>query len=217
MEEVEVLSGTERFVREHSKKLVWILGGVVLVAGVWIGISTMYVGPREQAASEALYKAEAKFRRDSFRLALEEFGWIAEKYGSTRSGKLSKGYAGVCAYREGDYAGALKWLEGFGGSGDAYFGAVVLGLQGDCYANLGESKKAAKLFEEASKETEDATLGAVYLKKAGIAWESIGEWEKAVKAYRRLKSKYGESQEAGDIDKYITKAELCREKQKAGK
>jgi tetratricopeptide (TPR) repeat protein len=206
MEEEVLVSKAETLVRKHSRSLLYGVAAVALAAGLWVAVETLWRAPREQAAAEELFRYEGLFRADSFRLALDGFEAIADQYGSTRSGDLAKGYAGICAFRVGDYELAVKYLKGYSAHGDA--AAVTTGLLGDAYANLDRLKDAIRSFEKAATLADNADLSALYLKKAAAAYESLEDYKGAIKAYSRIQTDYVTSRESEDIDKYITRAEL---------
>lgn len=201
LEVEEIVSKSEQFIENNSKKIIYGIIAVALVVGAVLGIKHGYLVPQEKKAAAAMFKGEQYFARDSFALALngngadyEGFEAIIDQYGSTDAGNLAKAYAGICYYKMGDTQKAF-----------AKFPAVT-GLIGDCYVNMGNTKEGISYFEKAAKEADNEVISPIYLKKAGIAYENLKEYDKAVKAYTTIKDKYYTSMEASDIDKYITRA-----------
>ena len=196
LEVEEIVSKSEQFIENNSKKIIYGIIAVALVVG----------------AAAAIFKGEQYFARDSFALALngngadyEGFEAIIDQYGSTDAGNLAKAYAGICYYKMGDTQKALDLLKSFSGK-DQMVSPAVTGLIGDCYVNMGNTKEGISYFEKAAKEADNEVISPIYLKKAGIAYENLKEYDKAVKAYTTIKDKYYTSMEASDIDKYITRA-----------
>ncbi|MDR3129499.1 MAG: hypothetical protein LBU03_04575 [Tannerellaceae bacterium] len=215
MEEEIILSRGEAFIRKYSRTLLIGVGSIAGAVALYLAAQSLYFVPRNARAANDLFRAEHFFRQDSFTLALHGngadiagFAKIADEYGSAPSANLAKGYAAICAYRLGEYETALLFLEDFNTPDDGYFGPVATGLKGDCFANLGEVKKAIGLFEKAARLADNDLLSPTYLKKAAAAYESLEEYDKAASAYARIKEKYYTSREAEDIDKYITRAQL---------
>jgi len=212
--EVDVLvSKTELFIQKNTKKITYVIVGIAVLAAVIFGIKYGYLVPREKKAAVALFPGEQYFAKDSFNLALNGNGVgyeglisIVNKYGSTKSGNLAKAYAGVCYYKMGDNANALKYLKSFKVK-DNMVSPAIVGLIGDCYVNMGKVKDGIGYFEKAASEADNEVVSPVYLKKAGIAYENLKEYSKAVKVYTEIKEKYFNSMEAQDIDKYITRAQ----------
>lgn len=212
LEVEEIVSRSEQFIENNSKKIIYGIIAIALVVAAVLGIKHGYLIPKEKKASAALFKGEQYFAKDSFALALngngadfEGFEAIIDQYGSTDAGNLAKAYAGICYYKMGDTEKALNMLKSFSAS-DNMISPAVTGLIGDCYVNMGDTKQGISYFEKAAKQADNEVISPVYLKKAGIAYESLNQYKDAVKAYTTIKDKYYMSMEAADIDKYITRA-----------
>lgn len=212
LEVEEIVSKSEQFIENHSKKLIYGIIAIALVTAAILGIKHGYLAPQEKKAAAAMFKGEQYFAKDSFALALngngadyEGFEGIIDQYGYTDAGNLAKAYAGICYFKMGDTQKALDLLKSFSGD-DNMISPAITGLIGDCYVNMGNTKEAISYFEKAAKEADNEVISPVYLKKAGIAYESLQQYADAVKAYTTIKEKYFASMEAGDIDKYITRA-----------
>ena len=76
--------------------------------------------------------------------------------------------------------------------------------------NLGDSDKAISFYEKAAKNSNNKFTTPIYLKKAALAHESNGDYSDALGHYEKIKAEYGETREAADIDKYITRASLMQ-------
>jgi tetratricopeptide (TPR) repeat protein len=210
----EIISRSEQFIEKYSRHIMYAVLGIVLLVALFMGIRHGYLMPREDKATAALFKGEQYFARDSFALALngngsdfDGFESIAKQYGNTKAGNLAKAYAGICYYRTGELDLAMKSLKSFK-SQDKMISPAITGLIGDCYVNMGQTKEGIACFEKAAKAAANNLISPAYLKKAGIAYESLGQYQDAEKAYTAIKEKYGNSSEASDIDKYITRAKL---------
>ena len=206
------LTTTEVFIEKYQKQILYVVGAVVLIVLVALSFRNFYLEPREVAAENEMYKAQAYFAKDSFRIALEGSGSesigfkeIVSNYGISASGKLAAAYAGICYYKLGQYDNAIKYLSQFNGE-DTYFTASVIGLTGDSYVELGETAKAISYFDKAA-DKDNAVMSPVYLKKAGLVYESLNQPEKAEKEYAKIKANYPKSPEASDIDKYIARVQ----------
>ncbi|MDP4240509.1 MAG: tetratricopeptide repeat protein [Bacteroidota bacterium] len=206
------LTSTEVFIEKYQKQIIYGVGAVILVVLVALSFRNFYLEPREVSAENEMYKSQAYFAKDSFKVALEGHGSesigfkeIVSDYGITASGKLAAAYAGICYYKLGQYDNAIKYLSQFDG-GDTYFATSVIGLTGDCYVEMGETSKAISYFEKAA-DKKNTVLSPVYLKKAGLVYESLNQPEKAEKEYTNIKENYPKSQEAADIDKYLARVQ----------
>ena len=203
----ELVSKSEMFIENHSKKIIYAIIGIAVIVGAVLGVKHGYLIPQEKKAAAALFKGEQYFARDSFSLALngnsadyEGFEAIINQYGN-----LAKAYAGICYFKMGDNQKAMDYLKSFDKTDDMISPAIT-GLIGDCYVNMGNTQEGISYFEKAAKEADNDVVSPVYLKKAGRAYESLQQYDKAVEAYKTIKTKYQTSMEASDIDKYITRA-----------
>lgn len=204
------LTSSEAFIEKYQKQILYGLGAVALVVIAVLAISNFYVNPRQNTAANEMYKSQAYFAVDSFRVALEGdgiesigFEEISSEYSMTPSGNLAKAYAGICYYQLGDYEQAIKYLSQYDGD-DQYFSVAAIGLIGDCYAELNEPKNAIKFFNKAA-DAENDILTPYFLKKAALVYELEGDKEKALKNFQSIKDDYPMSAEAQEVDKYIAR------------
>ena len=210
----EILSRSEKFIENNKKALLYGVIGVAAFVAIILGYHYGYAIPLNERAKKSIYKGQMYFERDSFFLALygngldfEGFEAIVDQYGRTQTGNLAKAYAGICYYKLGDPNTAIKQLKSYKGR-DSQFAPRVTGLIGDCYVSLGNTKEGIKYFERAASKADDTNISPIYLKKAGIAYENLKQYKDAIRVYTLIKEKYGESMEAGEIDKYIVRAEI---------
>ncbi len=204
------LSASEAFIEKYQKEIMYGLLIIAAIVMAFLATNNYIIKPRSVAAAHEMYKAQQYFERDSFLLALQGdefetigFEKIGSKYRFTSSGNLAKAYAGICHYNLGDYQEAIRFLSAYDGSDD-FFAATVIGLTGDCYVELDQSSKAVKFFTKAAS-FDNETTAPIFLKKAAIAMEHEGDIKNALKNYIAIKEKYPMSQEAREIDKYITR------------
>ena len=213
LENVEhALTASEAFIEKYQKQILISVATVVLVVLAVLAFQNFYQAPRELAAENEMYKSQALFATDSFRVALEGNGGqamgfkeIVSEYGMTTSGNLAAAYAGICYFKLGQYDNAIKYLSQYDGE-DTYFTSSIVGLTGDCYVELGETSKAISCFDKAAN-LENTILSPVYLKKAGLVYESLKEPAKAEKEYTAIKEKYPKSPEAAEMDKYLARVQ----------
>ncbi len=204
------LTSSEAFIEKYQKQILYGLGAVAVIVVAVLAINNFYVAPRQNVAANEMYKSQAYFAADSFRVALEGdgiesigFEEISSEYSMTPSGNLAKAYAGICYFNLGDYEQAVKFLSQYDGD-DQYFSISVIGLIGDCYAEMNEPKNAIKFFSKAADSKNDV-LAPYYLKKAATLLELEGDKEKALKNYQAIKDSYPMSAEAQEVDKYIAR------------
>ena len=204
------LTSSEAFIEKYQKQILYGLGAVALVVVAILAINNFYVNPRQNTAANEMYKSQAYFAVDSFRVALEGDGLesigfeeISSEYSMTPSGNLAKAYTGICYFHLGDYEQAIKFLSQYDGD-DQYFSVSVVGLIGDCYAELNEPKNAIKFFNKAA-DVDNDILTPYFLKKAAALYELEGDKDKALKNFQTIKDDYPMSAEAQEADKYIAR------------
>lgn len=157
-------------------KLITIAGiaVIVLIAGYY-GYRNFIQKPKEEKASDAIFKAEEYYRMDSVNLALNGDGQypgflsVINKYSGTDAANLACFYAGSCYLKLGDNANAVKYLKKFSTSA-RQIQARAYKLLGDANADLGKSKealdyyiKAANHFTDDQAASADALFMAAYL------------------------------------------------------
>ena len=210
----EALSQKEAVFMKHKKAISAAIVVVILIVAGVLSYETYISGPREQEASTALAKGQDYFANQQYEIALkgDSTGFrgllnIASDYSSTDAGNLANLYAGLCYAQLGKYEDAVKYLDKFSGK-DALVAPAVLGTLGNCYAQLGQLDKAASTLQNAAEKANSMTLSPIYLIQAGQILEKQGKNEDAVKVYKEVKTKYANSYQAMDIDKYIERASL---------
>jgi tetratricopeptide (TPR) repeat protein len=201
---------TEHYIEQNRKSLLIIGGSVLLLVAIYFGWKYLYLKPKSEEASTRMYKAEMYFAKDSFNLAINGkgdtlgFAAIADNYGMTPAGNMAKYYLGVCYLRTGKFDQAIESLEDFDAD-DMYLGAMAQGLIGDAYMEKNQPDEAISYYLKAAKKNANKMTSPVFLKKAAFAYEDKGQKEEALKLYQQIKSDFPESQEATQIDKYITR------------
>jgi tetratricopeptide (TPR) repeat protein len=205
------LDRTEQYIEDNKKSLMLIIGGVVVLVGIFLGWKYLYVQPRSEEASSAMYKAELVFAKDSFNLAangkgdIEGFESIADEYGMTSSGKLANFYLGISYMRTGKFDAAIEALKDFD-CDDKIIGTQAIGLLGDAYMEKGQVDDAIEQYLKAAKREPNKFTSPLFLKKAAFAYEDKGNKIEALKLYEQIKSEFPESQEAASIDKFVVRA-----------
>lgn len=210
------LSKTEQYIEENQRSLTIIVSVIAVIIAIYLGYKKFYLAPTEKEAQAEMYMAEKYFETDSFRLALEGDGNylgfldIIDEYGITKSANLAHYYAGICFLRMGDFESAIEELKKFD-SNDVMVATVALGAIGDAYVELGELKEALSFYTKAASRKKNDFTTPIYLKKTGLLYEELGEYRKAVQMYESIEKEYPDSQEAFDIEKYITAARVKSE------
>jgi tetratricopeptide (TPR) repeat protein len=172
-----------------------------------------YVAGNQKKAITSSWKAEQLFERDSFALALSNPGGgfdgfldIAKKYGSTPAGNTAHFYAGICYLNLGKFDEAITQLEDFSPNG-TISPTMKSGALGDAYSEKKDYAKALKSYKDAANSGNVDDLKAFYLKRYAMLSENQNDVSSALSAYQEIKTKYGITAEARDIDKFIARAE----------
>ncbi len=204
----EDLTTTENFLDRNRKTIILLGGGILAILIGYIGYQKFIAEPAEVASQEELWNAFYAFEKDSVQTAIEGtenfsgMEYLADKYKGTSGGDISNYAMGIMSMEKGEFEVALDYFDNCGFN-DIMIGNLCVGLQGDCYVELGDYKNAAKYFEKAANRQPNEFTTPMFLKKAGLALEEIGEKAKANKHYTKIKTEYSSSDVASDIDKYI--------------
>ena len=209
----ETLTRTEQWVENNQKTLSTIVFAIVGVIALYLAFDKFYVDPINEEAQQELFKSVSYFEADSFNLALNgvngEYGLldIIDYYGSTEAGNLASYYAGVCFLKTGDNESAIDYLSDFS-SDDEVVSSVAYGSMGDAYMNTGEFDNAINYWTKAAFNSKNDFTTPIYLKRAAMALEEDGNLDRALEYYTIIQKEYSNSDEARDIDKFITRAQL---------
>lgn len=213
----EALGKTERFIEQNQKILVGVVSVIVVVVLGYFAFQRFYVQPKGAEAQEQMFMAEKYFEKDSLNLALYGDGNypgfldIIDDYGMTRSATLSHYYAGIIYLRLGDYEEAIDHLESFS-SDDHIVSSMATGAIGDAYMELNDAATAVDYYLDAAETRMNEFTTPLFYMKAGWAYEILEDYEGAKKVYEIIKYEYPASNEAREIDKYISRAAGLAEK-----
>ena len=213
----ETLSKTEHFIEKNQKLLVNIgIALVVIVLGFY-AVRNYYILPREADATSQMFMAQRYFEKDSLKLALNGDGnypgflSIIDEYKWTDASNLAHYYAGVCLLKQGKFQDAIDQLKSFSGK-DELVAPMAIGATGDAYMELNQPEKAATEYEKAANLRDNKFTSSIFLLKAAFAYEEMKNLDKALELYTTIKTKYPNSIEAQDIDKYISKIKTIQNK-----
>ncbi|MBX2890189.1 MAG: tetratricopeptide repeat protein [Saprospiraceae bacterium] len=196
---------------KYPNLLPYTLGAIAVLIGGWWLYKSMIVAPKQKEAVAAMWHAQQKFERDSFRLALEDPGGgfdgfltLADKFSGTPAGNSANYYAGICYLQMGDFDNAIKYLKKFDGKGNL-LPAMKHGALGDAYSEKEDYGAALKHYQKAVDATDHDLLAGYYLKKLALLNEYQGNKDAALKAFERLRRDYPNqsSSDWRDVEKYI--------------
>jgi tetratricopeptide (TPR) repeat protein len=208
----EVGKDAQHWLEVYQKPLIIGVAALALIIGGYFAWNS-YVAGNQKKAVASMWKAEQLFERDSFALALSNPGGgydgfldIAKKYGSTPAGETAHFYAGICYLNLGKFDEAISHLEDFSPNG-TISPTMKYGALGDAYSEKKDFSKALKMYKEAANSGNVDDLKAFYLKRYGMLSENQNDASSALSAYQEIKTKYGTTTEARDIEKFIARAE----------
>ena len=213
----ETLSKTEHFIETNQKLLINIgIALVVIVLGIY-AIRNYYIIPREADASGQMFMAQKYFEKDSLKQALNGDGnypgflTIIDDYKWTSASNLAHYYAGICYLKQGKFQDAIDQLKSFSGK-DELVAPMAIGAIGDAYMELNQPDKAVSEYEKAANLRDNKFTTSMFLLKAAFAYEELKNNDKALELYTKIKTKYPNSIEAADVDKYISKIKTAENK-----
>lgn len=183
------------------------------VTGLIVGIlgyilyKQFVYAPANQKANEGYYRGLNLAAKDSVDAAIAELEPFVKKNDGYQGGEVAEFTLARQYMAKGDFQKALKLLEGVKLK-DTYGPAMALGLQGDCYSELGKYKDAMEMYIEAAEVNENEWTTPTYLFKAGQVAEEIKDLEKAKELYERINQDYYMFGQQKSIDKYIARVSV---------
>jgi tetratricopeptide (TPR) repeat protein len=205
-----VIAKAKDFWTKYSK-VILIAGTtlIILVGGFFI-YQNFFQKPKEEKATDAMFKAEDYYRMDSVKLALNGDGQypgflrIIDKFSGTDAANLARFYAGSCYLKLDDNANAIKHLKKF--STDAkQIQQRAYKLLGDAYADQGNAAEALDYYKKAARhfEKDDANSAEALFLAAYLADRVLKNQKEAIDLYKELKEKYPRTQQGIEADVYL--------------
>lgn len=206
-----VQSRTNNFYQENKNKVLYIGIALLIAMGSVVYWFNFYLPDQEKEASTKFSKIYHYFKTDSFDIVLKGDKTkrissavdIADNYSYTTKGKEAALIVGLSYMKKNEFKKALDYLKNFNAAGDAFLEPAVMGAKATCYSGLGETEKAAGLFEEAAELGDNEFTSSSYYKKAAIHFEMAKDYSSALKCYQILESKYSSTQDGSDAEKFI--------------
>lgn len=180
-----------------------VVGLIVLILGYILYKQFVYA-PNNQKANEGYYRGLNLAAKDSVDAAIAELEPFVKKNDGYQGGEVAEFTLARQYMAKGEFQKALKLLEGVKLK-DTYGPAMALGLQGDCYSELGKYKDAMELYIDAAEVNENEWTTPTYLFKAGQVAEEIKDYAKAKELYERINQDYYMFGQQKTIDKYIAR------------
>lgn len=212
METTQSTNTVAKLWNQYSKQLSLAALIIIGLVAAWYAYQEFYQLPKEKKASEALFRAEDYYRKDSIALALngdgQNLGFIKfiEKHNGTQAANLACFYAGSCYLKIGDNAKAITYLEKFS-TDSKITQARAFKLLGDAYADSGKNKEALENYKKAGYHFEkDEVNSPEYLFMAAyLADQVMKNNTEAVTLYEEIRAKYPRSQQSFDAEKNLAR------------
>lgn len=203
------LNRAQGFWQKNQKAIIGAAVVVVVAVGGYFGYQNYIVKPKEEKATDAIFKAQQYFGIDSLNLALngdganKGFVYIANNYSGTKVGNLAKYYAGVSYLKLGDFNNAIKYLKDF--STDApQVQMMAYGCLGDAYSETNKVSEAIDSYKKAASTFEkDETNSSEYLFRAALLAETANKTQDAIALYKQVKEKFPRTEKGFQADKYL--------------
>lgn len=209
----KVVRHTQEFWTRNSQRITYAVVAVVVLVGGFFVYRNYFKLPAEEKANEAIWRAQALYKVDSFRLALNGDGSrdnpgflkIISRNSGTNAANLARFYAGVCYLQLGDYKNAVKYLEDFS-TDQKEVKLRAYGLLGDAYSEMGRNDKALENYNKAATIfEEDEVNSSEYLYRAAQLYDKVGKHKEAITAFEKLREKFPLSPRAYDAEKYLAR------------
>ena len=214
LQELEsALTKTEQFIEDNQKIILYVIGAVVIVVGVFLGFNKFYLQPRENEAESQMFMAVNYFDQDLFDLAIEGDGNylglldIIDNYRITKKANLAKYYTGISYLYLGEYEEALYYLNKFK-TKDLLLAPITEGSKGDAYLEMGDTDNALKQYRKAIALPENELTTPRFMMKAANLLESMDKLQDALTMYESIKAKYPNSEEGFNADRYIARIKV---------
>lgn len=205
----EAVKESTNFVEKHKNQILIGTCAVLVVILGYLCIQQFYLQPRNVKANDTIAQAQMFFAQGDYEKALngdeEKAGFLSviDNFGSTAAGNLARFYAAQCYYQTEKYQEAADMLEDFSDCGDEMVSPAAVMMLADCYLQLGSKEKAAEYFCKAAKRADNNSISPLALVKAAQVYEELDKKDKALECYEQIKTKYQQSMQYGDVDKYI--------------
>lgn len=176
---------------------------VILVLGYFLYKQFIWL-PENEKSKDAYYAGLNYASKDSTDAAIAEMKRVVNKYDGMDGGELAQYTLGRQYMDKREFKKAISELEGVNVD-DMFISVYVIGLQGDCYSELGKYDEAMDLYEEAASKNENEKTSPEYLFKAALCAAEVNNNEKALELFQKIKDNYLTFSNMKTIDKYIAR------------
>lgn len=206
------LTKTEAFIEKNLKKILGVIGAVIVVVLAGF-LYNNYMNGKEGDAQKAIAKSQEAFAQQQYEQALNGDGTLSvgflriiSDYSGTKTANIAKLYAAICYAKTDKVDEAIKMFEDYSQKDDQMISPASLAALGNCYIQQGQNEKGINMLLKAAKSANNDAISPRCLLQAAQVYEADGNNEKAVELYKEIKEKYFRSPLSADMDKYIERA-----------
>lgn len=181
------------------------VGAIVLIILVYVAYNSFIYQPNNEESKAMVARGIMLMEKDSTALAIEEFEYIADEYGSYEGGVLAHYSLGNLYFEQGRFEDAIAALEKVDLE-DMYLMTLATGTLGDCYSELGDYAKAVTYYVQAAERLDNELTSPQFYFKAGLNAEEAGDFVKAKEYYQTIQDKYMTFSSQKNIEKYVIRA-----------
>ncbi|EAS18780.1 tetratricopeptide repeat protein [Nonlabens mediterrranea] len=204
---------TEEWVSRNQNTILYVIGGLAVIALLWWAYTQFILGPKSEEAVAEMTQANIYYNdainatgdaQDSlYTLALEggngKFGLtrIIEEYSGTDAANLANYQAGMAYLNLGgtNYQKAIDHLTAYKG-GDSVLESISLAGIGDALVQVNQTADAVSYYMQAAETNPNDFTSPKYLLKAANAALATGDNSTAIDALEKIESMYADADEA---------------------
>jgi lipopolysaccharide biosynthesis regulator YciM len=166
-----------------TKLYTYVIGGIlILVLGIFAYRQFIWK-PNNEKSKDAFWVGLNYASKDSTDLAIDELKSVVKKYDGKIGGENAQFVLGRQYMAKGEFKKALEGLSGVDVN-DTYVKAMALGLQGDCYSEMKDYKKAFDFRTENTFEVNSWDEFTAKIEEGGFLmahWDGTSETEEKIK------------------------------------
>lgn len=205
---LENLSGQDiktQFKQNKTLRMITIgVGAVVLLVLGYFLYKQFIWKPANEKSKDAYYEGLNYAAKDSTDKSIGALSGVVKKYDGKIGGELAQFVLARQYMEKGKFKKALEELDKVD-LNDKFLSVYAIGLQGDCYSEMGKYNEAMELYADAAAKNENEKTSPEYLFKAGLCAEELKQPAKALEFYQEIKDKYLTFSNVKTIEKYIAK------------
>ncbi len=182
------------------------LGAIIIVVIGYFTYDYFVFIPKNEKSKDSYYTALNYASLDSVDLAIDEAKRGVKKFDGKIGGELNQFILARELMEKGEYKKALKELEGVK-LDDTFLSIATISLQGDCYSEMKNYKKAKELYMKAAKKNVNDKTTPENLFKAALVSEKLNQKKEAFELYTQINKEYPNYGSIKSIEKYISRTQ----------